>query len=234
MVSGTCSWCRPAITPKPSTSGICTSRKTRSGFSCLINAIADLPSPHSATICRSASSSNILRKRSRASDSSSLSNTRIGIGGHDLLGTFAERYVDLDDAASAGLVLQGHPVIVVVQLLQASARVAQPHAFRWNAAPMAGQPLAVVTDLHPQLIEDLARRDANPSGGEARAYAMANGILDQRLQDEVRNQRRPGVRLDIHFHSQAVLESCLLNVNVLLQKGQFAAKRHLVDADRVE
>src|ERR1035438_8365595 len=130
--------------------------------------MADLPSPHSATICRSASSSNILRKRSRASDSSSLSNTRMDIGGHDLLGAFAERYVDLDDAASAELVLKGHPVIVVVQLLQAGARVAQPHAFWWNAAAMVGQPLAVVTDLHPQLIENLARRDANPSRSEER------------------------------------------------------------------
>src|ERR1019366_674934 len=234
MVRGTWSACRAAITPKPSTSGICTSRKTRSGFSCLISAMADLPSPHSATICRSGSSSNILRKSSRASDSSSLSNTRMDIGGHDLLGAFAERYVNFDDAASAGLVLQGHPVIVVVQLLQAGARVAQPHAFWWNAAAMAGQPLAVVADLHPQLIEDLASRDANPSGGEARAYAMANGILHQRLQNQVRDQGRSGVRLDIHFHPQAVLEACLLDVNIFLQEGQLATERHLVDADRVE
>src|SRR5664280_2113977 len=187
--------------------------------------MADLPSPHSATICRSGSSSNILRKRSHASASSSLSNTRMGIGGHDLLGTFAKRYVDFDDAATAGLVFQGHLVVVVVQLLQAGARVAQPDTLGWNHAPVAGQPLAIVTDLHPQLVEDLARRDANPSGGEARAYAMANGILDERLQDKVRHQRRPGVRLDIHFHSQAVLEARLLDVNVLLQKRQFAAER---------
>src|SRR5664280_3905140 len=173
--------------------------------------MADLPSPHSATICRSGSSSNILRKRSRASASSSLSNTRMGIGGHDLLGAFAKRYVDFDDAASVGLVLQGHLVIVVVQLLQAGAGIAQSDTLGRSQAPVAGQPLAIVTDLHPQLVEDLARRDANTYWGEARDYAVENGILDQRLQDEVRNQRRPGVRLDIHFHSQAVLESCLLN-----------------------
>src|ERR1039458_5395401 len=158
--------------------------------------MADLPSPHSATICRSGSSSNILRKRSRASASSSLSNTRMGIGGHDLLGTFAKRYVDFDDAATAGLVFQGHLVIVVVQLLQASARVAQPDTLGWNHAPVAGQPLAIVTDLHPQLIEDLASRNANPCWGAARADAMANGILDQRLQDKVRHQRLPRVRLE--------------------------------------
>src|ERR1035437_4502140 len=138
MVSGTCSPCRAAITPKPSTSGICTSRKTRSDFSCSIRAMADLPSPHSATIRRSGSSSNILRKRSRASASSSLSTTQMGIGGHDLLGTIAKQYVDLDDAASAGLVLQGHPVIAVVVLLQAGARVAQSHPPGWDHAALGG------------------------------------------------------------------------------------------------
>src|SRR5664279_2141365 len=125
--------------------------------------MADLPSPHSATICRSDSSSNILRKRSRASASSSLSNTRMGIGGHDLLGTFAKRYVDFDDAATAGVVLQGRLVIVVVQLLQGCTRIAQPDTLGWNQAPVVGQPLAIVTDLHPQLVEDLACRYANPS-----------------------------------------------------------------------
>src|ERR1039458_182113 len=63
---------------------------------------------------------------------------------------------------------------------------------------------------------------------------MANGILHQRLQNQVRDQGRSGVRLDIHFHPQAVLEACLLDVNVLLQKSQLAAERHFVDADRVE
>src|SRR5271157_2230149 len=99
------------------------SRKTRSGFSRLMSATADLPSPHSATTSRSGSSSSNRRRRSRASDSSSLSNTRMGIGAIDLLRKFAKRDVDFDYAASAGSILQSHFVVMVVQLLQASARV---------------------------------------------------------------------------------------------------------------
>src|SRR5271157_2537106 len=166
------------------------SRKTKSGFSRLMSAMADFPSPHSATISRSGSSSSSLCKRSRASDSSSLSNTRMGIGAIDLLGTFAKWNVDFDDAAAAGSILNGHFVIVVVELLQASARVVQPDAFGRNRSPMSGKPLAVVADLHPQLVEHLACRDANEARSTARAYAVADGIFHQRLQEQVRHQDR--------------------------------------------
>src|SRR5690349_6163595 len=105
------------------------SRKTRSGFSRLMREIADLPSPASATISTSVSISNILRRRSRASASSSLSNTRMGIAGTDLLGISSERDVNLDHATSSGCVLKNQSVIVVVELLQASAGIAQANAF---------------------------------------------------------------------------------------------------------
>src|SRR5271157_4907479 len=115
------------------------SRKTRSGFSRLMSATADLPSPHSATTSRSGSSSSSRRRRSRASDSSSLSNTRMGIGAIDLQGTFAKWNVDFDDAAAAGRILKSHFVIVVVELLQAGARVVQPDAFGGNRSPETGK-----------------------------------------------------------------------------------------------
>src|SRR5271165_6839925 len=209
------------------------SRKTRSGFSRLMSAMADLPSLHSATISRSDSSSSNLRRRSRASDSSSLSNTRMDMVGIDLLGTFAERNVDLDDAASAGRIFQGHLVVAVIELLQASARVAQSDSF-WRDRAETGEPLAVVADLDPQLVEHLARGDANAAGRAARADAVANGVLHQRLQEQVRNQRRQCVRLNIHLYLQPVLEARLLNVNVLLQEGQLAAERQFVDTNSVQ
>src|ERR1700684_2608620 len=105
------------------------SRNTRSGFSRLMVEIADFPSPHSATISRSGSSSNRLRRRSRAKLSSSLSNTRMGMTGGDRLGMGAERYMDFHDAASAGRILQTQAVIVVVKLLQARAGIAQADTF---------------------------------------------------------------------------------------------------------
>src|SRR5271165_3715515 len=155
-----------------------------------MSAMADFPSPHSATTSRSGSSSSNRRRRSRASDSSSLSNTRMGIGAIDLLGTFAKWNVDFDDAATARRILQSHLVIVVVELLQAGARVVQTDAFGWNRSPVTGKPAAVVADFHPQLVEDLAGRDANEARGAARAYAVADGVFHQRLEQKVRDQRR--------------------------------------------
>src|SRR5271165_5009047 len=155
-----------------------------------MSAIADFPSPHSATISSSGSSSSSRRRRSRASDSSSLSNTRMGIGAIDLLGTFAKWNVDFDDATAAGRILKSHLVIVVVELLQAGAGVVQPDAFGWNRCPVPGKAQAVVADLHPQLVEDLAGRDANEARSAARAYAVADGVFHQRLEQKVRDQRR--------------------------------------------
>src|SRR5271165_3178614 len=96
-----------------------------------MRAMAVFPSAHSATTSRSGSSCNKLRKRSRASDSSSLSNTRMDIA-KDLLGASAERDVNLDDAASAGRIVERHLMAAVIKLLQASARIAQPDPFRRN------------------------------------------------------------------------------------------------------
>src|SRR5271157_587695 len=210
------------------------SRKTRSGFSRLMSAMADLPSPHSATISRSGSSSSSRRRRSRASDSSSLSNTRMGIGTVDLLRTFAKWYVDFDDATSAGRILQSHLVVVVVKLLQAGARVLQSHSLRRNDSTVESKSLAVVADLQPQFVENLAGRDANEARSAARTDAVADGIFYQRLQKKAGNERRQSVALNVHVHLQPVLEAGLLNVDVLLQKGQLATERHFVDAHRVQ
>src|SRR5271167_758834 len=209
------------------------SRKTKSGFSRLMSAMADLPSPHSATTSRSGSSSSSLRRRSRASDSSSLSNTRMGIGGTDLLGKFTKWYVDFDNAAPTGGIVNRHLVVVVVELLQPCACVTQADSLGRNYSTEEGKPLAVVADLHPQLVEDLAGRDANAARSAARADAVADGVFNQRLEEKVWDQRRQSVRLDIHLHLQPVLEARLLNVNILLQERQFAAQRHSVDADGV-
>src|SRR5271166_2957372 len=223
-----------STTPNPSTSGIWMSRKARSGFSRLIRAIADLPSPHSATTSKSGSSSSSLRRRSRASDSSSLSNTRMGIDVTNLLRTFAKGYVYLDDAPPGGSVLNRHLVIVVVELLQARARVLQPNAFLGHRSSITGESQSVVAYLHPQLVEDLARRYANEAGSAPRANAVANGIFHQRLQEKVRNQGGQRVGLDVHLHPQPVLEAGLLNINVLLQECQLAAERRFVDAHGIQ
>src|SRR5208283_1386493 len=157
------------------------SRNTRSGFSCRMSVMAVFPSPHSATISRSGSSCNKLRRRSRASDSSSLSNTRMDIA-INLLGASTDRNVNFYDAASAGRIVERHLMVAVIKLLQASPGIAQTDPFRWNrSSSEASQSLAVVADLHPQLVENLASHNPNASRGAARTNAVANGVFHQRL-----------------------------------------------------
>src|SRR5437870_5006517 len=64
-------------TPKPSNSGICTSRKTRSGLYLPMAATASRPSAHSPRISMSGSLCSNWRIRSRASGSSSTISVRI-------------------------------------------------------------------------------------------------------------------------------------------------------------
>src|SRR5437667_7823988 len=64
-------------TPKPSNSGICTSRKTRSGLYLSMAATASRPSAHSPRTSMSGSLCSNWRIRSRASGSSSTISVRI-------------------------------------------------------------------------------------------------------------------------------------------------------------
>src|SRR5271165_224893 len=205
-----------STTPKPSTSGIWMSRKTRSGCSRRISAIAELPSPHSATISRSGSSCSRLRRRSRASASSSLSNTRIDMGVRDLLVAGSIGNADLHRASAARRIFQHHGVVFVVKLLQPAASVAQAHTLGRHASPSASQARAVVADLHPYVVMIAPGGDANQAGGATGSDAVTDGVLHQRLQNQVGDKRvhRAGINVDLDL--QAVAEAGLLNVDVLL------------------
>src|SRR6516225_6514286 len=123
------------------------SRNTRSGFSRSMSPIAELPSPHSATISKSASSSNRLRRRPRASASSSLSNTRIDMFGHNLLSGGSIRDANFHRASAAAHIFQHHRVVVVIKLAQAAARVSQPDSFRRDQSALGDEAHAVVADF---------------------------------------------------------------------------------------
>src|SRR5271167_938220 len=109
--------------------------------------MAELPSPHSATISRSGSTSSRLRRRSRASASSSLSNTRIDMGVRDLLIAGSIGNAELHRASAARGVFQHHGMVFVVKLLQPAAGVAQAHTFGRHAATAARQSGAIVADF---------------------------------------------------------------------------------------
>src|SRR5664279_3553473 len=199
-----------STTPKPSTSGIWMSRKTRSGCSRWIRAMAELPSPHSATISRSGSSSSRLRRRSRASASSSLSNTRIGMGVLDLLVAGSIGNADFHRASAARRIFQHHGLIFVVKLLQTAAGVAQADTLGRHDAVGACQPGAVVADLHPDVVVIAPAGDANQAGRAPRADAVTDGVLHQRLQNQVGDKRVQGAGIDVGLDLQAVAETLLL------------------------
>src|SRR5215467_1156235 len=148
-------------------------------------AIAARPSEHSATISRSGSSCNKVRRRPRARASSSLSNTRMDMISRDLLGRGSVRNPDLDGASTAGGVFQHHGVVFVIKLLQASAGVAQADAFQRHQAAALREPDAVITNLHPDIVAVAPGADADQAAGAARANAVPDGVLDDRLQNQV-------------------------------------------------
>src|SRR3974390_347525 len=140
------------------------SRKTRSGFSRGMAAMAERPSPHSATMLMSGSASSRQRRRPRARASSSLSNTRIGMIGRDLLTTGTTGAIgdaDFDVASTSRRVLQHHGVVVVVELLESFAGVAQAHALARREATATGKADAVVADFHPNVVAVAPGGDAN-------------------------------------------------------------------------
>src|SRR5271157_3658760 len=235
MVSGSLPcFCSASTTPNPSTSGIWMSRKTRSGFSRSIRAMADFPPPHSATTSRSGSSCSRLRRRPRARASSSLSNTRIDMVGRNLLNSRSIGNADFYATSAARSVCQHHGVIFVVKLAQAAARISQADAFRGNESAAIGEADAVVANFHPDVVAVAPGGDANQAGRAARADAVTDSVLDQRLQDQVRHHciERPGI--DFGFNAQAIVEACLLNVDVFLQESQLPVERDFVHADTIE
>src|ERR1035438_2996319 len=210
-----------STTPKPSTSGIWISRNTRSGCSRWIRAMAVLPSPHSATISMSGSAYSRPRRRSRASASSSLSKTRMDIGVGDLLVAGSIRNADFHGASAARRVFQHHGVIFVVELLQAAAGIAQAHAFGRHDSTAAVEASAVVAYLHPHIVAIAPGGNANQSRRAARSDSMADGVLHQRLQEQVGDERVEGAGIDVALNPQSVAEANLLNVDVLLQEREF-------------
>ena len=109
-------------------------------------------------------------------------------------------------------------LIVVVKLLQAGAGVAQANAFGWQrAVPRVRPSPSSRISIHSSSRSRQVEMRMKP-GRAARADAVANGVLHQRLQNQVRHQRAKVQRIDVDLHLQAVLEARLLNVNVLLQE----------------
>ncbi len=57
---------------------------------------------------------------------------------------------------------------------------------------------------------------------------MADGVLHQRLQDEIRDCGAERVRVDGEAHGQPILKACSFNFQIAFQEPQFLLQRHLL------
>src|SRR5262245_28828378 len=112
---------------------------------------------------------------------------------------------------------------VAVEQLQSLARVAQADAAvrgmeRHRAAG------AVVADLEVKLSSMLAGGDADAGRSRPLANPVPHGVLDQRLEQQVRDQRVLGARLDRHLQLQALTEAGFLDRYVVAQERQLVGE----------
>src|SRR5690349_20406244 len=180
MTSGTRSAFNASSTPKPSSAGICTSRKIRSGDKSRMDATALVPLSHSPTICNSGSSARQRLSRSRASCTSSIISVRI----IPFVFRFPERKTYADGHASTRKAAQVEGVSSAIQMFQALSRIDQPDAV---AVLLLVHSESVVCDLYVQFAVKTPRVNFNVSAFRSRRYAVLDCILYERLQEHIRN-----------------------------------------------
>src|SRR5262245_8351955 len=213
MRSGPIVW----MTSKPSSFGMWTSRKTRSGDWDRIASTVSTPSRASPTISMSCSAPRSDRIRSRASGSSSAISARIVRGGAagdgdeeadgigediDMLGSpCASRDMGRrDDRLLAEWNRYEHGEIFAVPLEFESESRAEPGRESGACvgdADTGGERRhrafaragSGIADGHHEHVAFPPGRDRNPTGPAVRRNAVLDGVLDERLKNQGRNHR---------------------------------------------
>src|ERR1051325_8696099 len=227
MTSGVRSPFSASSTPKPSSAGICTSRKIRSGDKARIDSTALVPLSHSPTISTSGSAARHRLSRSRARCTSSIISVRIirfAFG-------FPERKTNADGHAPARKAAHVEGMSVTIQMFEALARVDQSDSV---AVRLLVHSQTVVSDLHVQLAVKSPSVDFNVSSFRSRRYAVLDGILHERLQEHVRNRGVERFRLDVQPHTQAFAHQRLLYFEILLKKVDLLFQRDFLRSMTLE
>src|ERR1051326_8029851 len=213
---------RASITAKPSSSGICTSRKTRSGARSRMACRAGRPSWHSPAISMPGSAASSVRRRSHASGSSSTISTRmqwLRVGGN----------VEAGAGSAAGRICEIETRGGAVELLETRAGIGDPDAF----ADLGGAG-TVVADFDGQLAGALLGDHVDAAAGGARRDAVADGVFDQRLQYEVGHEQVERAGLDGAAHFEPLAEAHLLDFEVFIEVLHLAFQRDLLNAGTIE
>src|ERR1051326_4773345 len=196
---------RASSTANPSISGICTSRKTRSGLSSWIAATAEPPSWHSATIVMSRSPGRSVRSRSHASGSSSTISTRmqrLRVRGN----------VQPGAESSSRCVAELELSRAAVQLREACACIRGPHAFADVRCPGP-----VVADFDHQGSPAFLHHHVDTAAAGVRPDAVPDSVLDQWLHDQVGHEQVERSRLDRPAYLETVAKTHLLDFQVFVE-----------------
>src|ERR1700722_73136 len=222
-------------TSKPSHSGICTSRKTKSGFATRISSSASRPEPHSPMTSTSGSSRRSTARLLRASGSSSTITARIFI--------FADRSSRLTLSLLAQTGNEWHrqryfhaarlPIPhaqlkrLSIQALQTRSHIRQPNPVM-RLLPPRSQTRTIVINAQLQPAIRPNRRNPDHASLHALRNSMLHRILDHGLQNQIRDLRREKFPRHVHAELQPLGESHFLNIQILLRKLQFLFQRHLL------
>src|SRR6185436_18523533 len=240
MTSGIASAPAASRTAKPSSSGICTSRKTSSGLSSRMRATASRPFAHSPAISTSVSRASMRLIRRRASGSSSTISTRIlrvsvterGLRQNRTRCQSVKRKIDRHLQAAFGRIRHVEPMTGPVKLLEPRARVAKPKPFPQPAsrAFKRSKPWPVVPDIKKKPVAVSTRRNLDSPRLAARNNSMANRILYDRLQKQVGNPRFERLAADVKAHREAIVKPDPFDFEVAPQKLKLFLKRDLLGA----
>src|ERR1043165_4952183 len=208
-----------STTSSPVARGICTSRKTTSGFNARMASIASTPSVAVPTISTFVSCARRSSMCWRASGSSSTISTRNA--GPAMR---AIRHDDLGDRAASLGVAQRERRFAAVVLFEPRACVAEA-----DAGGRLADAGAVVAHADRDTVAVAARGDLEHAG-----LAVLERVLDERLQDEVRHERVERLLGDAPLRAQASLKTDFHDFNVAVEQLELLAQRHLVGGARVD
>src|SRR5712671_69285 len=185
--------------------------------------MASAPDPHSPTMSIASSSCNNTCRLLRANGSSSTMSARsLACTGSVL----SKRNRNGRHDTFRFAILQIQRELVSVQDFQAISQIRNAGACV-RFFPFHGKTRTVIVDIEIEHVVGTRCIDANRASLRPLRYSMFDCVLDQRLQNEVRDLRLQQFSRNVDTHLQAVAEPYLLNLQVLLEKLHFFEQRHL-------
>ena len=141
----------------------------------------------------------------------------------------AQGNVEVDEDAAAGILAHGQRRRFAVETIDPRSRIRQPDAF--TALPVLRQPRPIVSDAQPERVAVGLRFDRERARAHHRLEPVADGVLDERLQDQRRHQDVHRGDVDAILDPQPIAEVHLLDVEIRAQVFELLRELDFLDAD---